>query len=475
MSYVTYLSQLKMSSSRLVTSPAVDHELTCHFSPPSGHTIGASTRSSASSPAEDTHFENKAELKNERPPRFTSPYMSQLFIDDPPIDVEGPDSSIHKNYVGCDPCPAQILLSSNEYLPATLEQNKIGIKLALRVVGGNVAKRIVISAKVGCSTIKKLHDTRVEFYFGVDSHIKNLTLQKINSDIVKDGGAGKTYLVSWDTTGGIGIGVGVSRSEFDPETRSSLLQLRVLSGKTEEKPSSVRLVVAASRELKSLLKICIANATEKVPWSPYCDKLMHPLLSFDKMQSRRDVETESGGLLRYPARNAFASVTEASVALAYGIMLEFRQAPLHNMRHAWPGSEHNEAYLQQIMRALGIVFDQSVSDDKMITDRKTWQDLLLNQRPDALPVFSPTRVIDDQGLVLSSMQALLRCYNWTEEQNAALKGCTWLTARVGIVEGHRGVERRSFWQAWQLSTPQSACTSLSAPHLLPLRRPSRDF
>ena len=196
--------------------------------------------------------------------------------------------------------------------------------------------------------------------------------------------------------------------------------------------------MAASRELKSLLKICIANATEKVPWSPYCDKLMRPLLSFDKMQSRRDVETESGGLLRYPARNAFATVTEASVALAYGIMLEFRQAPLHNMRHAWPGSEHNEVYLQQIMRALGIVFDQSVSDDKMITDRKTWQDLLLNQRPDALSVFSSTRVIDDQGLVLSSMQALLRCYNWTEEQNAALKGCTWLTARVGIVEGHTG-------------------------------------
>jgi AAA domain len=144
---------------------------------------------------------------------------------------------------------------------------------------------------------------------------------------------------------------------------------------------------------------------------------------------------KSGGLIRYPAKNTFACIPEARIMLTFGIMLEYRQAPLKPPRHQWPGAKKSEVYLGQQLRALRQFF--KIDATKVIQD--LWWPLILNRRANLLSVRLPTPALWlDGNMFKSKMLQVHQSLNWSKEQLTALSENQQFKGAVQVLEGPPG-------------------------------------
>jgi AAA domain len=138
-------------------------------------------------------------------------------------------------------------------------------------------------------------------------------------------------------------------------------------------------------------------------------------------------------LIRYPAKNSFASITEARIMLKFGIMLEYRQAPMRSPRHQWPRAEKTEIYLFQQLLALDRLFHVTK------VNKDLWWPLVLNRRADLLPIRFPTSSLGHDGEnVKTKMLQVQQSLNWSEEQLAALSEIQPFKGPVQIIVGPPG-------------------------------------
>ena len=213
------------------------------------------------------------------------------------------------------PYPTQFISESNIRYPSSLATNQLGIKLAFQIVGGSVAKKVVISAKIGGANIKKMHETKLEFFPGIAAQVLRFRFQKCDEDTVTVSDQSAEYLVSWDTFGGIGTGLGINQPDFYLETQSTLRLMRLLGDddsqiEMKSAPIKINLIVEGSADLLEEMSVLEAKQDWNTPWHLYCDKLMRPQCDFDSMASREHVKVQSGGLVRYSAKNSFDSLNE---------------------------------------------------------------------------------------------------------------------------------------------------------------------
>ena len=379
--------------------------------------------------------ENKALIKANREPFYDAPLMRQICTDDPPIDLEGPNSTAAKHFAGTVPAPAQFDLGDDLFVPASLSKENLGIKLALQVSGGNIAPHVRVTVKIAGGTVKKQHHTQLEFYPGIASHLERFRYHKVSKESSEASSAHYGYHLSWDTQGGIGTGLGVSLPNALAETQHVMTHMRTLSQDCNAGWRDVRIIVQDIKIVEVILEMLLKQSTANLtPWHPYCGADQVARCGFSDMYPRARVKSQSGGLIRYPARNSFISRTEAHIILAYGTMLEYRQAPLLDLRHRFPGTQKSETWIEEQLLALGILFDIDASHTI-----QEWWPVILNQRPDQLRVNDLVAQVNiSQSLVEARMTAVLDAFNWDDQQKAAIESSLYVTGRVKIIEGAPG-------------------------------------
>lgn len=366
--------------------------------------------------------------------------MDKLSGDDPLEDLQGPESGPAKAFTGTKPDSARFELhdstsDQHKQLPKSLSGESQGIRITLSVVGQPVALRILLDAKIAGANISKKHETRLEFYTGMPGHITNFRVRKSFTCVRRDGLDLDCLELDWETKGGIGTGIGVSLDNFDTETRQTLKHMRDLSNEYRGTSRFVRVTVISSGGLLDALNAIISGEHKHYPWAHYCNENMSPKCELATMARREVVRQASGGLIRYPSKNSFASVTEAHIIIANGIVLEYRQAPFKRPRHDWPGTEKNETWLNQQLYALGRIFGGDISE--VVRDR--WVPLILNQRPDRIPgthLIRDTEVVEGSGG--DQMSRVQSGFTWSKEQLAVLEAYKQFDAPVKILRGPPG-------------------------------------
>jgi AAA domain len=192
--------------------------------------------------------------------------------------------------------------------------------------------------------------------------------------------------------------------------------------------------VAYTADLEAALKDLTEGTSIRFPWAHYCDAAARSD-SNQEIHGRSYVHQKSGGLVRYPAKNSFSSVTEARVMLYIGISIEYRQAPLNSPRHQWPGTEKNELYLNQQTQAPKRLFETNVQQ----STKDRWWPVGFNQRPDRLPIMFPAVSLGvDADRVKSEMAHVLDSFPWSQEQQAALVGSQKFHGPVQVLQGPPG-------------------------------------
>jgi AAA domain len=272
------------------------------------------------------------------------------------------------------------------------------------------------------------NETRLEFYLGMPGHVEDLHFELISPDSASDGEEPEGFVLRWKTRGGLDTGTELDLIDFDSETKATLSFMMSLGGDASmQEFKTVKLLVTYASDLEVALKEITGGTIHRLPWEHYSD------IAINESGQRAHVHEQSGGLIRYPAKNSFASIAEARLMLSVGIMLEYRQAPLKLPRHQWPGAEKSEIYLWQQFRALNRLFNATK------VNRDLWWPLVLNQRADLLPVRLPTSALGlDAENVKSKMLQVHQSLNWSEEQLAALSENQLFKGTVQILEGPPG-------------------------------------
>jgi AAA domain len=365
--------------------------------------------------------------------------MEVLIKNDPPVDLLGSQSPSAIAFQGSQLSSAMFHSpgTAPEFsnLPISLDRTRIGTKMTFQIMGSPVATRIVLDIKIGGANISKKHETRLEFYHGMSGQVSNLVFEEVpfEKGEVKDTPAG--FLVKWSTVGGIGTGLGLDLPSFDPETRATLDHMRSLSHDTGEHQRSVQVFVLHTGSLVESSKNVQGTETASIPWGHYYDKTLSATCTISGMQSRAGVNKATGGLIRYPSKNSFASITEAYIMLANGTLLEYRQEPCKPPRHHWPGMEKSDFFLQQQLTALHRVCTSS--GNRQICS--VWWPLILNQRPDLLPITHPAKESGlGSDLADTNLLRILESFTWTEEQNSVLEKSDEFHGPAKIIRGPPG-------------------------------------
>lgn len=450
---------------------------------------------------------------------------------DPLIGLAGPKCPEYKDFMGSENNPAQFVMGGGSFLPKTLAKDRPGAHLAFSVVGGKIAKKIVLTVKIAGSNIKKLHHIHLEMFAGA-GQATNLTYEnfvasgadqseadcsKVThsiSDInlsaleITPSTAGATpsasefapsvshatlsateltpsasdvtstvtpsayeitpsasevtlsqatpsgvtpsevnpsntsqseevsglLLVKWQTTGGHGTGLLLPTAEYDGDAQDIMEYLKSLVYSRKPEVQEVKLIVKVKQGLREQLDTVAQNANSAKPWQPYLDDKFKPRCCLQSMASRKALEAYCGRLIRFPAKNSFASVEEAHIHLAYGLYLEYRKAPDQALRSSWPRTVREAVYLKCQLEALALLFNRNAS-----TSTTLWPRIILNKATEALPIIDPTEKWDvAEDVVAGHMETVMAAFSWTDEQVAAIKMCRALRGKVGIVEGVPG-------------------------------------
>ena len=359
---------------------------------------------------------------------------------DPFIKLASPQSDASKRFAGKGPTAAQFCFETSAdhpLLPEILERDGLGTHLTFHVLGGRVAKQICLKVKIAGANIKKLHECKLEFFAGTAGQIMDLSYAKKSSTILGiSEGTAPTIDITWTTKGGYGTGLGTSGIKQDLESQRTLQHMKSLRYSANKRISRITLTVqdvpGLDIELKSLIHA--DNALVTRPWLPYLDKVGKPVCGWRQMPTRKNVDTDSGGLVRIPAKNSFTTPEEAYLILANGIWTEYRVSPDHDLRSAWPFTEREQIYFQQILKALEVLFDSR--DDEQVS---RWWPVILNQAPEELKMWEPLR---GHGAAQKTTNAewtkVETIFPWTGEQKAVLRASRKLPGGVMIIEGGPG-------------------------------------
>lgn len=364
--------------------------------------------------------------------------MKRLNKDDPLIEMSSPVSKEAKNFAGSAPTPAQFCLPVSVdavLLPKSLDWPGTGIHLSLQIFGGVCAKRIRITSKIAGANIKKLHECRLEFFAGQTGQVSNLTYQKIPS--TSNGGPKPStgmLVITWGTLGGYGTGLDVSVSSLDAESQRTLTYMKSQTREALAKTTKLTLIARDVDGLETELEKLTTSTGIAKTWSPYLDAAGVPKFELLQMSKRKDIKSESGGLFRIPSKNSFVTIEEAHVIFANGICLEYRVAPSHDLRTAWPFTRNQLDYLPIILKALRKLFLQSAAPH--IT---RWWPVILNQAIEKLEVLKPLSVPGlDQSASEAEWKNVEEIFPWTDEQKKAIRNSQTMYGGVSIIEGAPG-------------------------------------
>ncbi|KKZ64960.1 hypothetical protein EMCG_09141 [[Emmonsia] crescens] len=273
------------------------------------------------------------------------------------IPLQEKGSHLNKQFMGTQWQMGQFFVTfangDSKTIPLDCHHSAVGANVRVKVMGGNVARKIRFDLSFTNDPDPTLeHTAYLEFdphsdissYICVDHVVRESRPDKGKKQKQAQKDKKESYFViKFKTTGGTGYGLDYESSEFDDETKTLFSYGRQLA-KNFDSDGSVKMVivrvnashsiyendiqVSKKQEKFNVFRDCFENFSKDTSLAYHYYRTKgegrRPETIFNSFATRKTI-ADGCGLTHYPAKVSFASLHEAAIILIYGACLEHQR------------------------------------------------------------------------------------------------------------------------------------------------------
>lgn len=272
------------------------------------------------------------------------------------IPLQERGSHLNKQFMGTQWQMGQFFVTyangDSKAIPLNWNHSAVGANVRVKVMGGNVARKIRFDLSFTNDPDPTLeHTAYVEFdphsdissYTCIDRVLRETRPEKGKKQRQAQKDKKESYLViKFKTTGGTGYGLDYESSEFDDETKTLFSYGRQLA-KNFDSDGSLKMVTVRVNASHSIYENDTQVSKKQEKFNVFQDYFENffkdtslayhyyrgkgecrPETIFNSLATRKTI-ADGCGLTHYPAKVSFASLDEAAIILIYGACLEHQR------------------------------------------------------------------------------------------------------------------------------------------------------